>query len=131
MPELPEVETIRLSLSKKIIGLSIVNIEILNPKTFQGDSLLVLDQPIINVWRRGKGLGIDFANGYSLLFHLKMSGQIIFQPSKSYQLKSKSFIGGHPTQDMQGEMPNKSTRVIFSLKRLESSDKSLGINWSN
>ncbi len=128
MPELPEVETIRLSLAKNIIGLSISQIEIRNPKTFQGDSSLILNQPIVNIWRRGKGLGIDFENGYSLLFHLKMSGQIIFKPTKSYALKAKSFIGGHPTQDMLGGMPNKATRVIFTLKSQGSRVKSQGEN---
>lgn len=114
MPELPEVETIKISLSKKIIGLQISNIEILNPKTFQGDSKLLLNQNIINVWRKGKGLGIDLDNGYALLFHLKMSGQVIFKP-KNQKGDEESFIGGHPTHDMQGELPNKSTRVIFNL----------------
>lgn len=109
MPELPEVETIRISLEKKIIGISIKQIEILNPKTFQGDAKLVLTKKIINVWRKGKGLGIDFENGQTLLFHLKMSGQIII---KSQQDR---FVGGHPTHDMLAELPNKSTRVIFHL----------------
>ena len=35
MPELPEVETIRLGLQKKIIGLEIKSIEIFNPKPFK------------------------------------------------------------------------------------------------
>lgn len=130
MPELPEVETIRISLSKKIIGLQISKVEILNPKTFQGDSKVILNQNIINIWRKGKGLGIDLENGYALLFHLKMSGQIIYHPSESSKLKADSFtaqleserfIGGHPTKDMQGGLPNKSTRVIFSLSSDHSS----------
>lgn len=114
MPELPEVETIRLSLSKKIIGLKITDVEILNPKTFSGDEKKFLNQEIINVWRKGKGLGIDFANGYVMLFHLKMSGQIIFKEG-GLEDDGDRFVGGHPTKDMQGELPNRSTRVIFSL----------------
>ncbi len=109
MPELPEVETIRLSLVKKIIGATITKIEILNPKTFQGKSEAVLNQKIVNVWRKGKGLGIDLENDQTLLFHLKMSGQIVL---KSQQ---ERFVGGHPTHDMLAELPNKSTRVIFHL----------------
>jgi formamidopyrimidine-DNA glycosylase len=114
MPELPEVETIRISLAKKIIGLKISSIEILNPKTFQGNLQKILNQNITNVWRKGKGLGIDFENGYSLLFHLKMSGQIIYR-GQNLKGQSEKFIGGHPTKDMQGDLPNKSTRVIFDL----------------
>lgn len=121
MPELPEVETIRISLAKKIIGLQISKVEILNPKTFQGDSKVILNQNIINIWRKGKGLGIDLENGYALLFHLKMSGQIIFSQNETRGTQNENrFIGGHPTKDMQGGLPNKSTRVIFSL----SSDRS-------
>jgi formamidopyrimidine-DNA glycosylase len=114
MPELPEVETIRISLAKKIIGLQFSSVEILNPKTFQGDSKVIVGKNIINVWRKGKGLGIDLENGYTLLFHLKMSGQVIFK-GKSLKGEGESFIGGHPTKDMHLDLPNKSTRVIFCL----------------
>lgn len=115
MPELPEVETIRLSLSKKIIGLQIISLEILNQKTFSGNKQNILKQDIINVWRKGKGLGIDFANGYVMLFHLKMSGQIILKGGNLKGTGGDRFVGGHPTKDMLAELPNKSTRVIFNM----------------
>ncbi len=108
MPELPEVEVIRRGLDSKIIGLSLQKIDILNPKTFQGDPKAVIGSKIIKIWRRAKVLGIDLANGFSLLVHLKMSGQLVL-------VSSERFIGGHPTIDMTGEMPNKSTRVIFKF----------------
>lgn len=60
MPELPEVETIRRQLAEKIIG-----------KKLDG-------QKIIGVRRRAKILIIDFSDGSSLLFHLKLTGQLIF-----------------------------------------------------
>ncbi len=109
MPELPEVETIRLGLQKKIIGLKIKSIEILNPKTFQGDAQSVLNAEVLKTWRAAKMLGIDLENGKSLLFHLKMSGQVIYEDGKSI------FAGGHPTLDMKDAMPNKSTRVEFTF----------------
>ena len=34
MPELPEVETVRLFLDKNILGKTITHLEILNPKSF-------------------------------------------------------------------------------------------------
>jgi formamidopyrimidine-DNA glycosylase len=105
MPELPEVETIKRGLEKKIVGLQITDIQILNPKTFQGDVGLVASGVVRNVWRRAKVLGVDL-DRVSLLFHLKMSGQLIW-------VGKTKFIGGHPTLDMIGQMPNKSTRVIF------------------
>ncbi len=145
MPELPEVETIRLGLQQKIIGLSLKSIEILNPKTFQGNENSVLGLEVKNTWRAAKMLGIDLQNpslqamrdaskklvplrdgnlkssgreidseqaprnDISLLFHLKMSGQMIYIDGKSI------LAGGHPTLDMKDKMPNKSTRVIFTF----------------
>ncbi len=119
MPELPEVETIKLGLSKKIIGQKIKTIRILNPKTFQDSDGKPFDfaqglhgKVVLNIWRKAKVLGIDLEGNLTLLFHLKMSGQLIYIPSKT---DHKSFIGGHPTPEMSGEMPVKSTRVIFEF----------------
>ncbi len=109
MPELPEVETIRLGLQKKIVGLKIKEVEVLNPKTFQGDSKTIQGKKILNVWRKAKILGVDLSDDLTLLFHLKMSGQLVL-------VGDKRFVGGHPTADMVFEMPNKSTRVIFTLE---------------
>lgn len=66
MPELPEVETIRRQLAQKIVG-----------KELDG-------RKIVGVKRRAKILIIDFNDGFSLLLHLKLTGQLIFngQPSK-------------------------------------------------
>lgn len=107
MPELPEVETIKLFLAKNLIGLKIESIDILNPKSFTGDSTEILNKEIKDLKRRGKSLQINFGDK-SLLIHLKMSGQMAFRGNKS-------FVGGHPTTDMFGDLPNKSTRVIFNL----------------
>lgn len=107
MPELPEVETIRLGLAGKIIGSTIRNINVLNPKSFSGDKKLLVHKKVINLFRRAKILGVEFTH-LTLLVHLKMSGQLI------YQGKEK-FVGGHPTRDMFGDLPNKSTRVIFEF----------------
>ena len=65
MPELPEVETIRRQLSQKIVG-----------KKLDG-------KKIIKVRRRAKILIIDFNDGSSLLFHLKLTGQLIFNGQSS------------------------------------------------
>jgi len=77
MPELPEVETIRRQLFKKIVG-----------KKIDG-------QKIVSLRRRAKILIIDFADGSSLIFHLKLTGQLIFnvKPSK-YTRKVFNFDDG-------------------------------------
>ncbi|MDD5750256.1 MAG: DNA-formamidopyrimidine glycosylase [Candidatus Pacebacteria bacterium] len=59
MPELPEVETIRKQLSEKIIG-----------KKLDG-------RTVTAVKRRAKILIIEFADKTALLFHLKLTGQLI------------------------------------------------------
>ena len=145
MPELPEVETIKLGLQKKIIGLKIKKIQILSAKSFIGDPKLVENKKVINVFRRAKMLGVELTGNSEqvtgkknynlvLLFHLKMSGQIIFIPKGNPSTTDhKRFIGGHPTFDMAGKMPNSHTRVIFEFSdplrpRSEASGSSLYFN---
>lgn len=107
MPELPEIETIRIGLKEKIVGKTIQGIEVLSAKSFTGDFKKVKGQKILNVWRKAKILGVNL-DKITLLFHLKMTGQLIYDDGKR-------FIGGHPTPDMVGPLPNKSTRVIFKF----------------
>lgn len=136
MPELPEVETIKLGLQKRIIGLKIQKIQVLSPKSFIGNPNLAQGQIVLKVWRKAKLLGIDLAgqstanrlpttvksgrrkseggSQVTLLFHMKMSGQLIWKGG-SGKGKEERFIGGHPTEDMLGKMPNSHTRVIFSF----------------
>jgi formamidopyrimidine-DNA glycosylase len=108
MPELPEVETIRLGLQKKIVTLTIKDINILNQKSFQGNINSALNKKVNRIWRKAKVLGIELNEDLVILIHLKMSGQLIYEGNNK-------FIGGHPTKDMTGVMPNKSTRVIFKF----------------
>src|SRR3989344_7830374 len=98
MPELPEVEIIKLGLEKKIIGLKIQKIQVLSPKSFIGNPNSAQGQKVLKVWRRAKILGLELTGDITLLFHLKMSGQLIFDDGEK-------FIGGHPTEDMLGKMP--------------------------
>jgi formamidopyrimidine-DNA glycosylase len=118
MPELPEVETIKRGLESKLVGLTIQKIDISNPKSFQGDEHQLIGATVTGLWRRAKLLGIDLSNGQSLLIHLKMSGQIILvqhSTTENPKSRSKRFAGGHPTKDMMEHMPNRSTRVTFTL----------------
>ena len=47
---------------------------------------------------------IDLDTRYSLVIHLKMTGQLIFRGANS-------FAGGHPNDSLIGELPDRSTRV--------------------
>jgi len=83
MPELPEVETIRNQLDKKVKGKKIKKIEVRLPKMIKNVSPYffkkkIEGEKIKSVNRRAKLLIIDLSNGYSLVIHLKISGQVIF-----------------------------------------------------
>ncbi len=82
MPELPEVETIRRGLEKKIIGQVIEKVEvrchriILRP-TPQELQIALARQTIRTVSRRGKFLILEVGD-YCLLIHLGMTGQLTY-----------------------------------------------------
>ncbi|MDO8638879.1 MAG: bifunctional DNA-formamidopyrimidine glycosylase/DNA-(apurinic or apyrimidinic site) lyase [Candidatus Daviesbacteria bacterium] len=108
MPELPEVETIKRGLEKKIVGLTIKHLQVFYPKGIQFKPELIEGKKVLGIWRRAKMLGVDLGD-VTLLFHLKMTGQLIFVHEK------EKLIGGHPTEDMKGQMPNKSTVAVFEF----------------
>jgi len=106
MPELPEVEVVRLFLDSHLINKTISNLEILTSKSFIGDPKLVKDQKIVKTSRIGKQLSLYLGNNLILLFHLKMTGQIILG----------EFVFGHPTpKEDKSNLPNKSTRLVFTF----------------
>jgi formamidopyrimidine-DNA glycosylase len=86
MPELPEVETIAAGLRKKLIGLEIQHIELRLPSLLRNDRpghlLKLKGRRITAVWRRGKLLIIEGEGGICLLFHLKMTGQLLWVASE-------------------------------------------------
>jgi formamidopyrimidine-DNA glycosylase len=114
MPELPEVETVRLGLRKLIIGKQIDQVEYDWPKSFPNDQLVVknflYDSKIKKLRRRAKVLMIDLDSDYSLVIHLKMTGQIVFRSTK------ESFGAGHPSDSLVNKLPDKSTRVTINFK---------------
>lgn len=116
MPELPEVETLRRELARVLVGKKILGANVLNsprpggarspvaPLSSSAFSKRLAGQKIKSVERRAKMLIIDLVSKNSLVFHLKMTGQLIYQPKHG-----KLIIGGHP------EDPEKYTRIIFKL----------------
>jgi len=117
MPELPEVETVRRGLEKLIVGRKILNIEIFNDKSFQASvndmKNFVFGSKIVATRRRAKVLIIDLSTNYSLVIHLKMTGQIVFR--EDAKNGGENWGGGHPTESFLAELPDKSTRVEFNL----------------
>src|SRR3990167_9700222 len=108
MPELPEVETLRLGLQRYLVGHKIVDVEIRIPKMFVGNKNDVIGAKIVGLKRIGKGLIIELDNDYVLAVHLKMTGQLIYSDSKTKNLTLSPKIGGTA-------LPSKYSHVIFSL----------------
>lgn len=127
MPELPEVETIKRGLQELLRGQIIQSVEVLHTKSMPATTE-VINEHIISttmqkVWRRGKVLGIDLDSGYSILVHLKMTGQLVLEApveqqaaGSRQQAKLGRIGGGHPTKSMAAELPDNSTRVIFTFR---------------
>ncbi|MBQ8984942.1 bifunctional DNA-formamidopyrimidine glycosylase/DNA-(apurinic or apyrimidinic site) lyase [Candidatus Saccharibacteria bacterium] len=109
MPELPEVETIRRGLDKFVIHQKIQNTTILCDKSFHGTPTSAI---ITGIRRFGKALIIDLDNQKSLMIHLRMTGQLIFDPKD----KAARFAAGHPSENFVDTLPNKQTRVIIELE---------------
>lgn len=111
MPELPEVENIKISL-KPIIGQSIGKVLVLQPKTVSGKGNLrrassrrvyefvneLTGETIKEVGRRGKNLLIKMRSGKIILVHLKMTGQFLYDPTRKLQ-------------------PGNHTRIFFGLSK--------------
>lgn len=108
MPELPEVETIRRSLEKDIIGKAISSIDIREKKQFVGDPQKAIGQKITEVQRKGKVLSLKLSNDLFLSFHLKLTGQILFHHDKE-----NSLFKNEIPRTYTNKMPAADTRIIF------------------
>lgn len=113
MPELPEVETVRLQLLYKIKGKVIDKVKVLNPKS-TGDnkkfSSKLKGKQITHIDRIGKLMIFSFTKepNLFLLAHLKMTGQFFFVDKKEIS------GGGHTaTKADTRNLPNKHTRIAF------------------
>ena len=114
MPELPEVETVRRGLKELIAGRTIKTAkEIDSPKSFPNSPSEVkeflIGAKIVAVRRRAKVLLIDLSSDYTLVIHLKMTGQLVFRD------EGVAFGAGHPNDSLIGELPDRSTRVEISF----------------
>ena len=139
MPELPEVETVRRGLAELLPGRVVAQATVFDsPKSFPNAPAdveqFLYGARVTAVRRRAKVLMIDLDTRYSLVVHLKMTGQLVFRQSSRYSArvspeKSRDprkvaqdfsadtareiddFAGGHPSDSLIGELPDRSTRV--------------------
>lgn len=139
MPELPEVETVRRGLAELLPEKVVKKATVFDsPKSFPNTPAdveqFLYGAHVTAVRRRAKVLMIDLDSRYSLVVHLKMTGQLVFRschPAMYRRKKSgrachrdpdcfpmilegdkvSNFAGGHPNDSLVGELPDRSTRV--------------------
>ena len=109
MQELPEIETIKRSLEKKIIGKKIIKIDILSQKQFKDDPKKVIGAKIKSLSRSGKILSIKLSNSKFLNFHLKLSGQIMY----ATDVNNAHYNYPIPLTGGATKLPASSTKVII------------------
>jgi formamidopyrimidine-DNA glycosylase len=81
MPELPEVETIRLALAPHVVGRRLERVDINDPRLvrpFEPTAIAaeLEGERVASLERRGKYLVVRFESGRVLLIHLRMTGSL-------------------------------------------------------
>lgn len=110
MPELPEVESIKLQLQKFLVGHTIKKVELKNPRLWTGDTKDVEGAKVKDIRRFAKVICIDLSNGHSIVIHIKLTGQILYRGPNLKEVPelSKKVLGG---------IPGIHTHVIFHLDK--------------
>ena len=144
MPELPEVETVRRGLASLIMHKVVRDTSVRDsPKSFPNEPQSVreflIGSCVVDIRRRAKVLLIDLSTHYTLVIHLKMTGQLVYvkegstsppdseansgsSPRLLKRVRSTGdvmgevrFGAGHPNDSLVGELPDRSTRVVIEF----------------
>lgn len=110
MPELPEVETVRLQLSSVLVGKMIKSIEVRKSKLWQGDQARAIGKKIIGLRRYSKLLVIDLSGRLSLAIHLKLTGRLVYQ-----ELKSQNSMTKRKAEQKISYPTDKHTHVVITF----------------
>lgn len=114
MPELPEVETMRIQLEKFLVGHVIDKIEIRDKRYEIRDKEKLVGTKIDGVRRFAKVTSIDLSNGYSILTHVKLTGQYIYRgPNLPHVAEGSAGL----SKKVVGGVPGPHTLIIFNLDR--------------
>ncbi|HET9858768.1 MAG TPA: bifunctional DNA-formamidopyrimidine glycosylase/DNA-(apurinic or apyrimidinic site) lyase [Nocardioidaceae bacterium] len=88
MPELPEVEVVRVGLETHVVGRTITAVDVLHPRPVRRHpagpddfAAALAGRRITAARRRGKYLWLPLDTGDAILAHLGMSGQMLVQPA--------------------------------------------------
>ncbi len=133
MPELPEVETIRRGLEERIIGKTVHTAHNYDsPKSFPNADAdvrqFLYGAKVVLVRRRAKVLLIELSSGYTLVTHLKMTGQLVYDGQQMtedgrrgmddthqssvvpHPSSQERWGGGHPSDSFIHGLPDNTTR---------------------
>lgn len=107
MPELPEVETIRRDIARRVLDVPISRVVVFSDRSINLEkdafSTALEGAKIVDANRKGKYLSLKLSSGMWLAIHLKMSGQIIMTGER---VDAHGFTKVSPLS-----LPNKHTRV--------------------
>ena len=130
MPELPEVETVRLSLEKLYLNKKIESVEVLLSRMILSPlddfKTIVTGSRFISFSRKGKYLFLNLDNGYTIVSHLRMEGKYI-KVLKGEELPKHARVIFHLENDINmvyddsrsfGIMILSKTEDVYSLKEI-------------
>ena len=110
MPELPEVEVVRLGLEPALVGSTIDAVTIFEPRSLKrhdarrGDFVAMLTgRTVLSAQRRGKFLWFPLDSGDALVAHLGMSGQVLLRATDAAPDRHLR-IQYHVTHPVLGEL---------------------------
>jgi formamidopyrimidine-DNA glycosylase len=127
MPELPEVENLRLGLEKNILNQQILSVKVQKPKLVSGKGTLrtaslvkvkefikgITGERVTSIERRAKNLLFRLSHGKIILAHLKMSGQFVYKAKNN----TVTVSGDHPIELSETMLPNKHSHIILTLEK--------------
>ena len=118
MPELPEVQVVVLGLKDLLIGHTILDVQTDWAKSLRITKTqlrqYVIQFEIKAVRRIGKMIVLDLDSDWSLIVHLKLTGQLVYHQRLNSQ-KVTIFGAGHPSDSLISNLPDQTTRIIFEL----------------
>jgi formamidopyrimidine-DNA glycosylase len=133
LPELPEVQTVVTELNRKLKGRTIASVSVNAPKMVAVGPAVVSNRRLVkssqvikfikllqgqkveSVRRRAKLLIFDLSGPLSILVHLKMTGQFIFEDKKLREKTGGKYRMFNKLAAPLVELPGKHTHVIFEF----------------
>ncbi len=123
VPEMPEVETIRRGLNNKLCGRKIMNVDILLGRQIKWPTTeyfraMVTGRTFCGASRIGKYLLLPLDDGSEIVFHLRMTGHIVFheQPQEDKYARIRFLLDGNATL-VYGD--SRTLGCVWGLKRGE------------